>query len=74
MEAFKQLLNDYSVSSLYIDNEIITDLFVLAINDNDIRVIDKNTELIYNIDIDIVCKAYIKGQCTLFEEEVLYID
>lgn len=72
MEEFKQILNDYAVSSLHIiDDEFIIDLFVLAIHDDYIRVIDKDTESIYNINMYNVYEAYIKGECTLYEEEVL---
>lgn len=74
METVEELYNflaDYDVSSVFIDGEEPSDLFLLALFPDYITVINKSTHNIYNLSLDYIFRLYKENNIFFFVEDVI---
>lgn len=74
MKTVKELLDfldKYPISSIYIQDEINSDLFVLNIFDDYITVINKGSHNIYDIKLEALLRSYKEGRITFFMEDII---
>lgn len=76
METVEELYNfidDYDISSIFIDGEDHSDLYLLALFPDYITVIDKYTNNIYNLSLDYIFRLYKENNIAFFVQNMIDI-